>query len=238
MSGGSLTWPLLLPLYYHQAKLSVVQLVVSTRVKLWESNGHLQSSAIIFSEHFQPHDLILCQVLADVMKFCLRHKPVSVFVHALKDLLDVRFFPEELFKTQSLVKVSVHVIEKLLHLLPGKHKQFTEQLCWIIFTLTLGLQTGSRPVNSRGLRVRMVSNKDSDVQQLLDSCVTLTWCHSSLVSFPSPFLSALLKYLLTCTHSQTVFQPRCWHFLTSTRLLSSAFSPPSPRMRNFDILVT
>ena len=38
-----------------------------------------------------------------------------------------------------------------------------------------------------------------------------TECHSSLVSFPSPFLSALLKY-----------------FLTSIRRLSSAFSPPSP----------
>ena len=46
-----------------------------------------------------------------------------------------------------------------------------------------------------------------------------TWCHSSLVSFPSPFLSALLKY-----------------FRTSILLLNSAFSPPSPFINNLDIV--
>ena len=43
---------------------------------------------------------------------------VSILVHALEDLLNVRLLAEKFFKTQSLVKIPVHVIEELLHLLP------------------------------------------------------------------------------------------------------------------------
>ena len=53
-----------------------------------------------------------------VLIYLLLIPTVSILVHALEDLLNVRLLPEKFFKTQSLVKISVHVIEELLHLLP------------------------------------------------------------------------------------------------------------------------
>ena len=92
---------ILLPLPDHLTELSVVQLVVSAGIELGEGQGHL----------------LLCQVLADVMKLFLCYKSVSIPVHALENLLYVRFLSEELLETQSLVEVSVHVIKEVLHLL-------------------------------------------------------------------------------------------------------------------------
>ena len=126
----------------HLTKLSIVQFIISTCIELFESNLNLRKHLILLDQLSQTY-LLVCQIFANILKLFFGHKTISILVHILEYLLNMRFLAHKFFKSESFIKISVQVVEKLMNLLPKIMKEQYPRDNIIVLTLMLELRTGS-----------------------------------------------------------------------------------------------
>ena len=112
-------------------------------------------------------------------KYLLGNESITIFVHIFEQFLYWWFLTHELFEAQSTVKISIHPREEILDLLPEPETEWAS------------LTQNTMNINNNGYYIEV------GTPELLRTCL-----HSSGVSFPSLFLSALLNILRTCENNK------------------------------------
>ena len=181
----------LIPLVDHLAELPVVKLVVSAGVELGE--GYLD---LLVAQVFANWQKFLTQTQIMTLisfligfwfkwnelflrKYLLGNESITIFVHIFEQFLYWWFLTHELFEAQSTVKISIHPREEILDLLPEPETEWAS------------LTQNTMNINKNAYYIEV------GTPELLRTCL-----HSSGVSFPSLFLSALLNILRTCENNK------------------------------------